>query len=321
MDSNILNKLSAITTEEEKLLQGENLNMQIYMSKKNRVIDSSKILEKGKLINIRAHTRFTDFPTHRHNYIEMMYMCQGETTHIINYKESMTIKKGEILLLNQHAYHSIKKANEADIAINFIILPEFFDLAFDMISSNNLLADFLINSLKIDNDEVSYIHLKVADILPVQNTIENLVWSIINHQPNNRNINQVTMGLLFLQFLNYTQYMSIPDKCNLSHSIVVEVLRDIEQNYKNTSLSQIAQRFNVSVAYLSKLIKEKTGYTYKQLLQQKRIAKAETLLINTTLSIQEIACAVGYDNISYFYSIFKNAHKKSPKTYRLELKD
>ena len=112
--------------------------------------------------------------------------------------------------------------------------------------------------------------------------------------------------------------MSIPEKSNLSHSIVVDVLRDIEENYKNTMLTEIAKQYNVSVAYVSKITKEKTGLTYKELLQQKRISKAEILLLNTSLSIQEIAWAVGYDNISYFYRIFKQTHKKSPKEFKLE---
>ena len=81
MDANILKQLSVITAEEESLLNGNNLDMQIYMSKKSDVIDSAKVLEKGKLINIRAHTRFVEFPTHRHNFIEMIYMCQGNHTY------------------------------------------------------------------------------------------------------------------------------------------------------------------------------------------------------------------------------------------------
>lgn len=44
-------------------------------------------------------------------------------------------------------------------------------------------------------------------VLPIQNLVENLIWSIWNKQPNKRSINQVTMGLLFLQLLNHMDRM------------------------------------------------------------------------------------------------------------------
>ena len=39
---------------------------------------------KGKLIAIRPHTRFIAFPEHTHDYVEMIYMCVGETRHTVN---------------------------------------------------------------------------------------------------------------------------------------------------------------------------------------------------------------------------------------------
>ena len=48
------------------------------------MMDAGKLLERGKLIDIRPHTRFIRFPAHSHNYVEMIYMCQGSTVHTIN---------------------------------------------------------------------------------------------------------------------------------------------------------------------------------------------------------------------------------------------
>lgn len=40
-------------------------------------MDSAKMLSEGKLIAVRTHTRFIHFPAHRHNFIEVLYVCQG----------------------------------------------------------------------------------------------------------------------------------------------------------------------------------------------------------------------------------------------------
>ena len=50
-------------------------------------IDAAKLLEDGKLIQIRTHTRFVHFPVHNHNFVEVVYMCQGSTRHVINGNE------------------------------------------------------------------------------------------------------------------------------------------------------------------------------------------------------------------------------------------
>ncbi|MCC8016364.1 MAG: AraC family transcriptional regulator [Clostridiales bacterium] len=67
---------------------------------------------------------------------------------------------------------------------------------------------------------------------------------------------------------------------------------------------------------LSKEIKRKTGKTYTQLVQDKRLAQAEFLLKNTSFTIDEVAARVGYNNISYFHRLFYRQFKISPAKYR-----
>ena len=53
------------------------------------------MLEEGKLIAIRTHTRFVHFPLHRHNYVEVLYVCEGTLTNIIDGKQ-VIVRKGEL---------------------------------------------------------------------------------------------------------------------------------------------------------------------------------------------------------------------------------
>jgi len=311
-----MDALADITPEEQRLLSGNPVDKANYASGRVFEIDSAKMLENGKLIAIRPHTRFADFPRHTHNYIEIMYMCSGNTTHIINDNTAITLRAGELLFLNQHACHSIKKAGADDIAVNFIVLPQFFDVAYSMIGAYNLLHNFLISSLRQDSDEISYLHFQVADILPVQNLMENLVWSIVNHQPNNRLINQTTMGLLFTILLNHTERLAVPVAQRYDNALVLGALKEIEENYKTANLSDLAASRGISLAYLSRLVKSTTGSTYTALLQNKRLSKASQLLRETRLPVQDIIEAVGYDNTSYFYRIFKEKFNTNPKAYR-----
>lgn len=312
----MLEKLSEITAEEQALLDGGGLDLNAYSDRYDGLVDWKKLLESGRLITVRPNTRFTAFPPHSHNYVEMVYMCSGSQKHIINGETEIILKKGELLLLNQHASHETGLTGMNDIAVNFIVLPSFFDTAIELIGHDNKLSEFIVSGLAGHGHEISYMHFNVADVLPVQNLIENLVWSLVSSQPNRRNINQVTMGLLFLNLLNCTDRLITNAAQSVPERIVVSALREIEENYANASLTQVAARNHVTAAYVSRLVREMTGKTFKELLQEKRIAKSAVLLSTTELPIGDIILTVGYENTSYFYKIFTAVYGMSPKKYR-----
>lgn len=317
MNQNLLNTLKKITPEEQNILDGNtDIEKSLYSTTKDFVIDSGKMLERGKLIDLRPNTRFVHFPKHRHNYVEIIYMCSGTTTHIINDQTEIILKCGELLFLNQNASQEILPAGENDIAINFIILPEFFDVSFSMMKDENVLRDFLIGTLRQDYSMGDYLHFEVADILPVQNLIENMIWSLVNKQPNRRYINQTTMGLLFLQLVNYTDRISHTDPAQYEQNLVFTCLKYIEENYKTASLTELAAFTSLPAYQLSRLIKQYTQSTFKELLQQKRLNQAAFLLSTTKLPVEHIIAAVGYDNTSYFHRIFRNRFLMTPRTYR-----
>lgn len=316
MDTELLRALSVITEEEQRILDGNGeIETRRYTKRKDLVVDAEQLIQRGKLIQVRPHTRFVHFPKHRHNYIEVIYMCQGTTTHIID-GHKVLLEEGDLLFLNPHAEQEIFPAKATDIAVNFIILPEFFDTAFSMMGEEeNALRDFLIGTLSGNNGLSSYLYFHVSDILPVQNLIENMVWTIFYNMGNKRSCNQITMGLLFLQLLNYMDKMEIGSG-KFQTELTGAVLGYIEEHYRNGSLSELAELLKYDVYWLSREIKKYTGKTYKELLQEKRMNQARYLLAHTKLSVNQIIALVGYENNSYFYRKFREKYGEMPKDYR-----
>lgn len=318
MKEELLQELRKIREEEVDILGGNTvIEKSIYTKDKEFVVDSRIMLEKGKLIDIRPHTRFLSFPKHKHNYIEIIYMCMGQTTHIINDYDEITLKEGDLLFLNQNTYHEILPAGKEDIAINFIVLPEFFDLAFRMMEEENALRDFLIGSLKQNTSFTNYLLFKLNDVLPAENLLENMIWSLLNKKDDDRQINQTTMGLLLLELLRNTEKIEQNGQNQYERNVVFAVLRYIEENYKNANLSELSVELKQPIYYLSRLVKLSTGQTYKELLQRKRLNQAAYLLTSTKLSISDIIAAIGYDNTSYFHRVFKERFGVTPKEYRM----
>lgn len=313
VNKEIMALLRPVSPEERSALEGQDeIQRGIYMEAGSDVIDARKLLSSGKLITIRPHTRFVHFPEHSHNYIEVVYMCAGTTTHIANGKP-ITLREGELLFFGQGARQEILPAGEGDIAVNFIILPQFFDKALEMLGEDESpLRRFIVDCLG-GTGSSNCLYFQVADVLPIQNLIENLLWTLTRGTPNRRSINETTMGLLFMQLLNHTDRL-VSD--THEEAAVMRVLRYIEENYRTGSLTEISEILHYDMYWLSREIRRRTGRTYKELLQEKRLTQAAYLLKHTDLHVDAVSEAVGYSNKSFFHRIFQEKYGLTPKKYR-----
>ncbi len=314
MDPEILRRLRAISPEEQAILDGRTtIDRQIYMQGQGNTIQAQKLLSAGKLITARLHTRFIHFPAHRHDYVEVVYMCGGQTTHIVDGK-TIVLRQGELLFLSQSVTHEVCRAEREDIGVNFIILPPFFDTALAAIGEEETpLRRFLVDCLCGQGSGPKYLHFQVARLRPIQNLAENLIWILLNETPNKRKASQMTMALLLLQLLGNTDTLVTE---NREEDAVWKLLGYVETNYATGSLGEAAALLHYDICGLSRQIKQKTGKTYTQLVQEKRLAQAAFLLKNTNRNVAEISAAVGYENISYFHRIFTAFYGCSPKHYR-----
>ena len=204
MNGEILRRLSVITPEERDILNGRReVDRGLYMDGSRDVISGDKLLEPGKLITIRPHTRFIAFPEHTHDYVEMVYMCLGETRHTVN-GNAIALREGELLMLGQNARQSIAAAGEGDVAVNFIVRPSFFTGTLPFLGEEETpLRRFILSCLSGET-EAGYLLFHVAGLLPVQNLVENMLFTLLEDTPNRRGILQMTMGLLFTQLVNHT---------------------------------------------------------------------------------------------------------------------
>ena len=316
MRQEIIEKLSVLNEEEKKLLSGEETVLSNYSLKKPVLIDSTGILSNGKMIGTSSHSRFVETGLHRHNYIEIMYMYKGKTTHIINDNKAIDLNENELLLLNQHALHYVKKSEINDIGINIIIKPEFFDMSLELAGVDNYLTSFLINGIKTRGDGVSYLHFKVADVHTVQSAVDALMESLFDESDVRQRSAKLALALLLAQLSLNTHTIEMAQPQNKGNAIVSDAISLIESSYRDATVKTVANKHGVSDEYVSMLVKNAMGETFKSLLIKKRVAKAKEFLLYTDLSIQDICFTVGYENISHFYKIFKEAYGCSPASYR-----
>lgn len=104
---------------------------------------------------------------------------------------------------------------------------------------------------------------------------------------------------------------------NIRQDKVFEFENLIEKHFLTIKLpSEYAIKLHLTANYLNKICKEERGQTAGALIRKRLIIEAQRLLQYTNLSINEIADKLGFDNSSYFITVFKRETSFPPDKYR-----
>lgn len=251
---------------------------------------------------------------HCHDFIEIVIILKGKGHFIIN-DEKVLVSEGNVLILNPGTYHrSIPDSPHT--------LTECY-LAFTDVDFVNAPPNFF-----------PFFHgQKMLGKLPerVKKEIFQLCCSI-DRESQSRNPGRYFMLKAYLiqvicLLLRFDRQEEIADQhCLAGYEfkspnkkyVVQQIMKYMENHYKEKiSLDQIAENMYLSPFYISKLFKSETGDTPINYLISLRMEKAKELLDqNSTLSIQEAAAAVGYEDAYHFSKLFKKYYGLSPLYYK-----
>lgn len=122
-------------------------------------------------------------------------------------------------------------------------------------------------------------------------------------------------------FLNLTSMIK-PNSVYAIDDVIQKIQIYIRRNYqKNLTQEYLSSLFYINRSYLSTLFKERTGEKFVDFLNHVRIEKSLELLTGTDKKMYQIARAVGYDNVKYFFRVFKKQMKMTPEEYRISGSD
>ncbi|MDQ0874531.1 two-component system response regulator YesN [Paenibacillus sp. V4I3] len=169
-------------------------------------------------------------------------------------------------------------------------------------------------------------HMLIDQISTIYNQIVSL---ILKYYSNSDVINEI-------EYLNYYQivryYSSIEqlferikaifeqqagEELLISNETAKKIIDHINASFtEDILLGDLSKQFNISLGYLSTLIKKETGITYTDYITNKRMGLAKELLSGSSLSIHEIVERVGYKDYFHFNKLFKKNCGITPSKYR-----
>ncbi|MBK8805367.1 MAG: helix-turn-helix transcriptional regulator [Bacteroidales bacterium] len=99
--------------------------------------------------------------------------------------------------------------------------------------------------------------------------------------------------------------------------LVKNFLLHIEENFhKNLKVADYADMLAITPHHLTQIVKQYTGKTSTELLQEKLIVEIKKLLIHSQLSISEIVDLMHFSDQSYLTKFFKKHTSQTPFEYR-----
>ncbi|GAB1154697.1 helix-turn-helix domain-containing protein [Paenibacillus illinoisensis] len=297
---------------------------QIYESLEERIMENGEkayifpdSLPDKDNISISKHIRFAKVPLHVHSYIELNFVYSGQCSQIINGNQ-ITLKQGQVCILDTGMPHSILSTTEDDIIINVLIRKHYFNSSFlSRLANNGILSQFLAGTISDRHNHHRYIIFHSEDNVNIPILFKQLLCEFYDKSFGSAEIIDSFMLLIFYELLRVFQYDTNQMKDAKGNTLdIISILNYIEKNYMECTLTSTAEHFNFNSKYLSTLIKKTTGFTFKELILSEKLKYASFLLANTDRPIYDIASLTGQHNLSYFYKKFQDRFGQTPQQYR-----
>lgn len=279
------------------------------------VFEDYWIFEDGASITALKHNCYTPAIEHEHTFFELTYVYDGTCEQLIH-GQHIQMRTGDFLVIPPGVQHSISVFDQSIIIQIPVKKNTLENIFFNFLRSDNILSMFFINSIYAQHVN-DYIIFHSGDDFHIKTAVSFLLLETYNKEKfwQNMMIN-TAMNIFGLLLRNYEKSVELPSIVKKSDVQRFGLIRFIQENHANISLEKIAEKFHYTPEYTSKLIKETTGMNYKQILQKIRIERAEYLLLDTNLTIQNISLQVGYENVEHFIRTFKKVHQMTPTNYR-----
>ena len=269
-------------------------------------------INTGTLVHVMKRKNDLIVPMHSHTHIEIVYVLSGHMTQVIN-SNKYNLERGDLIFLNSGEAHSFT-ADEACTYVNVLFMPEL--IVNDRLTRENAFSYLALTNLRDIGDDIG--NGKISFGGKDRSIFENLILTMLDEYTERPPLWQN----MLLDYLN----VMITQLCRkIESGLETNDLDDMWQKLseyidsnisQKLSLTELASRCFYTPNYFSKIFKDRFGMSMTEYITRKRLDRATDLLINTDISIDDIAAQVGFADRSSFYHVFSKYFEVTPAQYR-----
>lgn len=248
---------------------------------------------------------------HYHDCYELYYLYSGERYYFIQ-DQTYHITGGAFVLINPYEIH--QTGNLGNFGYDRMLIHFNKELLEDYLA-----VDSGVNPYENLDKKIHIISLDPGQ----QNFVETLLSTMEAEYKNNNEKESAYIKLTLIQLLMFLNNCKpgVNDEAlphiNATQKTIFEIVGYINNFYfEDITLETISEKYYLSPFYFSRTFREITGFNFIEYLNNVRIKEAKKLLLNTNMTIGDIALSVGYNSNTHFGRIFKNIEGISPSQYR-----
>lgn len=253
---------------------------------------------------------FIDKP-HRHNFYLLVLFTNGSGVHEIDFAR-FDIKPGSLFVLQPGQIHHWQLSSDIEGYIVFYS-QEIYNVYF----GNKKIENYPFYQSVMNQPEIFFDASELSRVQPYFDLM------IAENKKNFPKKEDKLLNLLDCIHIEISRkYLSDTNHITHSYNYKIHQLEQyLEQFYKTEkSPSFYAFKMNITLKHLNRICKDTLNQTVTKLIAQRIILEAKRLLINPTLSINQVADVLGFDNYSYFTKLFKKQAGITPSEFRKGLK-
>lgn len=288
------------------------------------LLKGNSLFRKNELVYINKSSELEEYMNimHKHDFIELAYVISGEGKHIVG-GSRYSISKGDLFIINHDVPHGFFPASEGEpcpVVYNCVFKPKFLDAS--LFSSSNfqdLASSFLFKSLFPDSSTAHLPDLKLhgAGFKELGDLFSKMYAEYKMMKKGYLDIIRAYLIELIIKIFRHMESDRPKDVLPKHVELVGRSIEYLKQNYNtDIRLEDIAIRSFISKNYFSKLFKDVTGTSFSEYVQKLRIDEALSMLRNTDMKVTDIALQTGFNDIKFFYEVFKKLTGKTPGDYR-----
>jgi AraC-like DNA-binding protein/quercetin dioxygenase-like cupin family protein len=259
-------------------------------------------------------------PPHAHEFIEFVYVLQGEGTHFYHGSE-YPITRGDVFIIEPNAEHYYVTSTNCLKVYNVLFQPSLIAAELDTLNKFTSFVDFFYVEpfLRRKLEFQSHLVLDHKEHLDITFILDRLLNEFKEKRLGSHVLIKTQLIELFIflsRFYENRTNKSLPSLTS-NEEIIRQVCKFIELHHAQPlSLQQVSQLCGMSQSVFSNLFKQLLGQTFIDYRNELRINAAEELLRNSNDKIMTIAGKVGFEDLSFFNQLFKRRTGLSPREFR-----
>ncbi len=259
-------------------------------------------------------------PYHIYHYIVISYCYSGTMRYEID-GQPLEIHEGDFLIFDRHVPHKVFPTGENDLGVNIILSDLFFSHRYiNRVSKQRSYEQFMVELMNAENQHIHYMLIHAQEDRLSRECIVNILSERIMKLEGSDDIIDSFIMILLTHLPRMKEYQTnLVLSLHKHQQLVDQILIYIKEHYVEGNLNEACADIGYDVSYMSKLIKQSTGHTFKELVNEERMKRSLAMIQNKSLPIYEIAESVGISNLTTFYKRFQQYTGKTPKQYRSEL--